>query len=115
MGTNYRPITTDPEYLDNWVNSLGLLCETHRRVGFLGSSYFLGMMVAMTFVPAMGDYYGRKNSFIVSMFASCVAQLGLIYSTNLTHSTMLIFLLGISWPGKRVIGLNYALEFIPAV
>jgi len=113
MGVNYRPIKSDPEYIDNWVEKLSLLCETHEKVGFLGSSYFIGMITALLFVPALSDSYGRKSIFCVTMFFSVISQICLIYSNTLYMSTIFMFILGLTWPGKRVTGLNYALEFIP--
>jgi hypothetical protein len=47
------------------------------------------------------------------MFFSVMSQIGLIYADNLTHATFYMFILGLTWPGKRITGLNYALEFIP--
>ena len=46
-----RANQTDPEYLDNWVEKLGLLCETKERIGMLGSAYFIGILIALPFVP----------------------------------------------------------------
>ena len=55
----YRPITTDPEYLDNWVEKLDLLCRSPSQVGFLGSCYFIGIIFAISWVPKVSDLYGR--------------------------------------------------------
>jgi hypothetical protein len=38
---------------------------------------------------------------------------GLILSQSLEKSAMFMLLLGICFPGKQVVGLNYLLEFIP--
>lgn len=46
-----RPNTTDPEYLDNWVQKLDLLCESKERLGLLGSAYFVGVLTAMIIIP----------------------------------------------------------------
>lgn len=113
FGTHFRPIKSDPEYLDNWVEKLNLLCETHSNIGFLGSSYFIGMIMATTFVPPISDIYGRKSIYCTTMFFSVICQYMLITSDNLYTSTVWMFVLGLTWPGKRVTGLNYALEFIP--
>jgi hypothetical protein len=47
------------------------------------------------------------------MLCSVVAQIGLIYATDLRIATFYMFFLGLTWPGKRITGLNYALDFIP--
>ena len=71
-GESYRSIKTDPEYIDNWVDKLGMLCSPQAKVGFLGSSYFVGILGAITFVPALSDYFGRKNILCATMIVSII-------------------------------------------
>ena len=103
----------DPEYLENWVSQLGLLCQTDKAIGWLGSSYFLGIISTMVFVPVLTDTYGRKSIFVITMLTSIIGQIGLLYSTSLSITTFFVFMIGATWPGKRVTGLNYILEFMP--
>jgi len=77
-------VESDPELMDNWVQKLGLLCEPKNRIGFLGSSYFIGIISAMLFVPALSDHIGRKKIFCATMIVSIIAQVGLVYSNTLT-------------------------------
>jgi len=67
-----RPVKTDPEYLDNWVEKLDLLCEPKHRLGMLGSAYFVGITSSMFVIPKMADIWGRKPMFIVTMVLSLV-------------------------------------------
>lgn len=62
-----KPNTSDPEYLDNWVEKLDMLCESKQRLGLMGSAYFVGILTAMIIVPQLSDSYGRKNIFVVTM------------------------------------------------
>jgi len=103
----------DAEFLINWVDKLGLICEPQNKIGFLGSSYFLGIITSMLFVPALSDTYGRKKIFCITMMVSLIGQYGLITSDSLYKSTLYMILVGMTWPGKRVTGLNYILEFLP--
>ena len=79
----------------------------------LGTAYFLGMVSALIVVPALSDFYGRKNILIGTLLISAIGQIGLLFSTNLTYSLALTALVGTTWPGKRVVGLNYTLEQFP--
>jgi MFS family permease len=97
----------------NWVDKLGLLCESHQRIGFLGSSYFIGVVIALMFVPAMSDRIGRREMFCFTLLVSIAAQIGLMWSTSLNISFGFMIVLGLTWPGKRVTGITYFLEFIP--
>ena len=110
----YRAIQDDPEYLVNWVDKLGLLCESHQRIGFLGSSYFIGVVIALMFVPALSDRIGRREMFCITLLVSIAAQIGLMWSNSLNISFAFMIILGLTWPGKRVTGITYFLEFIPA-
>jgi Na+/melibiose symporter-like transporter len=80
----------------------------------LGSSYFIGVVTGLMFVPAMSDRIGRKEMFCVTLLVSIAAQVGLMWSSSLNVSFGFMILLGLTWPGKRVTGITYFLEFIPA-
>ena len=79
----------------------------------LGTAYFIGMVTALLFVPALSDFYGRKNVLIGTLLTSAIGQIGLLFSTSITYSLGLTFLVGSTWPGKRVVGLNFMLEQMP--
>ena len=57
--SHYRAVTTDEDYLDNWVEKFSLLCRTPSELGMLGSCFFLGVIGAITWVPRLADLYGR--------------------------------------------------------
>lgn len=108
-----RPNATDGEYLDNWVDKLGLLCESKQRIGMLGSAFFIGILLAMMIVPKASDLWGRKYLFVLTMTVSLTAQVGLIRSDSLNSSVIYMIMIGSTFPGKNVVGLNYMLEFVP--
>jgi len=61
---HFRPDTTDPEYIDNWVSpdKMNLLCEPKFKIGLFGSIYFAGLCVAILILPPMADAIGRLAS-----------------------------------------------------
>ena len=63
----YRPVKSDPEFIDNWVNKLDLLCVPHAKVGLMGSAFFIGVLIAIIWVPSSSDKYGRLNFFRMSL------------------------------------------------
>ena len=63
----YRPVKEDDEYFDNWVDKYDMLCEPKWKVGLIGSMYFAGVVVSMTFVGYLADLYGRKTPFVTSL------------------------------------------------
>ena len=52
--------------------------------------------------------------FCMTLLVSIAAQIGLMMSNSLNLSFAFMILLGLTWPGKRVTGITYFLEFIPA-
>ena len=109
----YRPITTDPEYIDNWVVKLDLLCKSQSQIGFIGSCYFIGIIIAIAWVPRYSDIYGRVPFILGTVLLQIVAQLYLFYTESLTQAYFFIMLLGITLPGKNIVFLNYVLEVQP--
>jgi hypothetical protein len=69
----FQPDTSDDEYIYNWVDTLDLLCEPKYKVGLIGSMYFIGLCIAFTFVPLLGDQCGRKWVFILTLVISFFA------------------------------------------
>ena len=109
----YRADNKEPEYIDNWIEMLDILCESSKRIGMLGSSFFLGILVAMFIVPPIADRMGRRTIFIATMIKSVIGQVGLIYSNQLELSAFFFFILGATFPGKNIVGLSFLLEFVP--
>ena len=64
---HYRPVETDIGYLNNWVDKLGLLCRPKKEVGFIGSCFFIGIILSITWVPPLADSYGRLPLILISM------------------------------------------------
>jgi hypothetical protein len=71
--SQYRPDVHDPEYIDNWVAKFDLLCEPKYKVGLIGSMYFIGVILTLTFVPIVADKCGRKWVFSITIIVSACA------------------------------------------
>ena len=113
MATNmYRPIKTNAEYFNNWVPKFDLLCKPQAEVGFLGSSFFIGILFAISWVPTYSDANGRKPVILGSLCVQLFAQVGLMASGNLYFAYICMFLLGATFPGKNVVFYGYAMDII---
>lgn len=88
-----------------------MLCTPHYKIGLLGSFFFIGVIAMMLVVPAIADSYGRRLPFIVTMAASVAAQSWLMMTSSLDVALGLMIVLGMTFPGKNVVGLAYLLEF----
>jgi hypothetical protein len=59
-------VKNDPEYFDNWVTKLDLLCKSQSEIGLLGSCFFLGVIMSVVWLPKCSDIYGRINFIILT-------------------------------------------------
>ena len=76
--------------------------------------YFAGWTIGCIFIPRLGDFYGRKWPFRISLGFSLVFYLGLILSQNIDFSIAQFFLLGVCVCGSSNICYVYLLELIPS-
>ena len=62
-----------------------MLCESKQRIGFLGASYFIGVIIASSIVPVgyLSDVFGRKWVFISSIITMLIGCYGLLISFTL--------------------------------
>jgi len=104
----------DPEYFQNWVQKLDILCAPQSEVGLIGSAFFVGAIACISFVPKLADEKGRIPVLIMTYTTQFVALLFLILTRNLKFTIFFVFVLGFSHPGKNIVSFNYVLEQIPA-
>jgi MFS family permease len=107
---HYRAKEDDPEYIDNWVEKFDMLCEPRWRVGLIGAFFFFGIIVTMIPVPRYSDLNGRRNVFIVTMCVAIVSAIGLLACSSLEWAYFFMFLNGLTFAGKIIVGLNYLIE-----
>ena len=90
-----------------------MLCESKNRIGFLGACFFIGVLVASTILPVgfLSDIMGRKWIFVGTLAILVISCLGFIVATTLDELYIYMFLLGMTYPGRMIVGINYAYEF----
>lgn len=99
--------------LHNWVERLDLTCEPSWKIGLIGSMYLFGWASGCLFIPRLGDVYGRRIPFLISVVLSLGVYIGLILSQNIYLTMVMFFLLGLCTPGKSNIAYVYLLELVP--
>lgn len=108
----YRPVTTNAEFFQNWIQKYDLLCMPKACLGFFASCFFLGIMVAIYFVPSYSDANGRLLVIFASIALQLFAQLGLLLSDSIYFGYFCMFCIGTTFPGKNIILYNYAMEIL---
>ena len=89
-----------------------MLCESKGRIGFLGACFFIGVLVAATILPigVLSDMFGRKWLFVLTLVILVISSFGFIIATTLDELYIYMFLLGITYPGRMIVAVNYAYE-----
>ena len=90
---------------------MDLLCVDKYLIGLTNSMFFIGVIISCLVIPPLADAYGRKVPFLASIGITVLVYLALIFTTNLYVAYVMIFILGLSFAGRMVVGVNYALEF----
>lgn len=104
----------DPEYLQNWIQKLDILCAPQAELGLIGTSFFVGVIVAVFFVPSACDRYGRRIFFVGTLALQLIALVGLCFAQSLLTACAFVFLLGLAHPAKNIVAFNYCLELLPS-
>ena len=90
-----------------------MLCESKKRIGFLGACFFIGVIICSTILPLgiLSDHFGRKWVFIGTITLVLIAQIGFLEAKSLDELYFCMFISGMSFPGRIVVALNYVNEF----
>jgi len=110
----FRADKEDSQYIDNWVGQYDLLCQSKQTLGFIGACYFIGVIIASSIIPVglLSDTYGRKWIFIGSMLIEICGCYLLLIGRHIYILYTCMILLGTAHPGRCIVGLSYADEFL---
>lgn len=80
----------------------------------IGGTYFVGQIIATSLIPVgyLGDQLGRKWVFIVNTLITILGCVILYLAGSITHICIGMFVLGISGPGRAIVTIVYADEFL---
>jgi MFS family permease len=99
--------------LQNWYEQLNLACESKAKVGFIGSSLFIGWSISAFILPRIADIVGRRPVFMLSMFIQTIAFTGLFLSRSIYVNYAFMFLFGTASVGRCSISFLYLMELLP--
>jgi MFS family permease len=66
----------------------------------------------MATVPLIADSYGRKWPMVVTIIIFIIGAIGLLVTDNLYEAYFHMFLIGFTFAGRVVVGLNYTMEYL---
>ena len=92
---------------------MDLYCTSQTKIGFIGSSFFIGTFVGSFILPRAADIYGRKLLFIIGLVIFIMVVIGSLFCTSLNLLYFLLFMGGISETGRYYVAYVYCVEFMP--
>ena len=113
--TLWRIDYDSPKSYHNWVSpdKLNLTCVNKNIIGSMISMMFLGFSISSAFIPRLGDKYGRKIPFYLSMTVQTIGYILLFLSHNVYFTIFIWFLIGLCSGGRCAIGTMYMNEYVP--
>ena len=112
--SEYTADTNDSQYINNWVEQASMLCETKSRLGFLGACFFIGVISASSLCPVgyLSDKFGRKWVFVCTMISEIISCYILMIATSLDMLYLGMYVMGLGHPGRFIVSMAYADEFL---
>ena len=90
------------------------MCEEDWKVGFLGSSFFIGWASSLLWMPRLADIYGRRKCYIIAMVADTLLYANLLYTSNINVAIATIFSAGFFASFRVGVGFIYLMELVPS-
>ena len=110
----FKPDVDDSRYIDNWQNSMDLICKSPREIGLIGQMYFIGLIMGLPFLTTLSDKYGRKPIFLFTIFTNMLCQYIIFFTSNFVLTLFCLFVEGVLWSGQNVVGMQYLDEILPS-
>jgi MFS family permease len=93
---------------------LKLECADKYDIGFIGSSYFLGMVISLLLFPRLSEIYGRIKIIYTMAILGFISETGILFfSFSLKLLYYFYFLNGCAATIAVCVGYNYLMEFLP--
>ena len=73
----------------------------------------VGMFIGFFILPPNSDAYGRRPIFIITMVLSTIAQGVILFTSSIHQLFLFMIILGMTFSGKNIVALNYAIECTP--
>ena len=98
--------------LHNWVEQLDLTCTSDSAIGFIGSVYFIGIMISVLTLPRVSDLYGRKWVILGCSLLQLPIYFWTFWMSTLIECYLCFFVMGLGFGGSISTNSLYLQEFM---
>ena len=103
---------SDKTSLHNWVEQLDLTCTSDSAIGFIGSVYFIGIMISVLTLPRVSDLYGRKWVILGCSLIQLPIYFWTFWMSTLIECYLCFFIMGLGFGGSISTNSLYLQEFM---
>jgi hypothetical protein len=111
--TSYKVDFEHPSNLYNLYTSLNLCCKPKRATALIAMAVFAGSAIGCLFMPRLGDLWGRKPIFCVSLAVQAPLMFSITYIKSLQAIYAAAFIFGICIIGRMACGFLLMMELVP--
>ena len=66
----------------NWILKFDLHCASKMKIGFIGSSPFIGWVSTLLFIPRLSDVYGRYKIILIGNIVQLLGLALIVFSKS---------------------------------
>ena len=92
------------------MGKLDLTCATPREIGMIGSAYFFGWIVTLSFLPRISDLYGRQKIIIGGNFIQVLAFTVIMVTQSYRVMITALIVLGMVATARAQVSVIYLFE-----
>ena len=99
-------------FKDNALTTRPRVSKCDAEIGFIGSSAFIGIVIAMMIIPRLSDIYGRKRPIMACQLLQLPIYFWMFYMTQLWEAYICFFCIGLGFVGSVSINALFMMEFV---
>lgn len=99
--------------MHNIIYQLNYYCAPEYKVGLIGASFLLGIVVGCSTVTRLGDKHGRRPIFMLGIAMHICVMFGILMVSNDLICFVMTFIFGISLTARYYVGYTYSMEMQP--
>ena len=107
---SYKADIEHKNYYENWVSKFDLTCASNTKMAFIASSYFIGWIITLLFLPRLSDLYGRHKIIANGNVIQVLAYTYLLYAPSYAGLIASMMVLGMMATIRTQVSVVYFYE-----
>lgn len=106
---------SSPHSLNNFMTQFNFYCQPKWKIGMLGFSFLLGIILGCLTISRLGDVYGRKPIYLLGLLMHLAFSVCICFLTTQSYTILygLLVFFGMSLTARLYVGYSFNLEMQP--